>query len=343
MRDRVVTLQSKKFQLQVNENLLWERIQDRLLREPSRARLQEVRCHALSTAFASHLHHICIATYITNSFAQGKKKWMQTTLEWYNTFEWDLVRRLNHNNSRRRHECFTLQSVSNGRQAIAQTADSVIQSVQVAHDLSDDVSCAHVMLFAHFKHQLACSQIFVQAANHCCPTEAATGCAAAQGSSQSAAAASDPRMRSLTGNDELASLGGDFAGALDSPAPMRRAASDAHMPFSCASLTTTGSTPALPCCSIPPSEAGSSCGTPTLRHQRMAPSPQSRDSPLTNPESSLDASAGTPCKLTGTASRSTALSSISASLRLRCGSAHGEDAIWDEAAVEETAQALSFD
>ncbi|CAE7221031.1 unnamed protein product [Symbiodinium sp. KB8] len=46
----------------VEQELLWERIQARLLREPHRARLQE-----------------------------GRKQWMQDTLTWYTDFEWDIT------------------------------------------------------------------------------------------------------------------------------------------------------------------------------------------------------------------------------------------------------------
>ena len=181
-------------------------------------------------------------------------------------------------------------------------------------------------------------QIFEEAANHfASPSSPSASSAAAAAEAASHHGIIDARLRAQTGHEpELASLS-DLP--LSSPVALRRAASACDMHG-----TMSGASSALPFTSSPPSEAGSSCGTPTLRQQRMAPSPQSRDSPMTNPESSLDAhSSGTPQKMSANTVRPAALSHVSATARLRCGSAPAEDAVWDHVEAGETAQALRFD
>ena len=51
--------------LQVERELLWSRIMDRLKREPGRVKYRE-----------------------------DKREWMESTLQFYDNFKWDMVRRL---------------------------------------------------------------------------------------------------------------------------------------------------------------------------------------------------------------------------------------------------------
>lgn len=73
---------------QVAEEVLWRRIKDRLQREPGRAKYNEVRGRAAAALRRPSRGERPRA----RGFRQGKRSWMEQTLEFYNTFKWDLVR-----------------------------------------------------------------------------------------------------------------------------------------------------------------------------------------------------------------------------------------------------------